>query len=112
MGNPLRLRSREWIINEKQSDKNDRWLSAINNGLVLDDIFSRASIPGFTSGGRYEDFSNLTQSSRLDIERRKQGSRRPDPCCEGPHDVVLPRDSPGTGRGAVCSCDSRGAVRL
>jgi hypothetical protein len=71
LGNPLRVRSREWIINEKQSDKNDPWLRAINNGLVLDDIFSRAAIPGFASGGRYDDFSALTQSSRLDIERQK-----------------------------------------
>jgi hypothetical protein len=71
LGNPLRVRSREWIINEKQSDKNDAWLRAINNGLVLDDIFSRAGVPGFASGGRYDDFSALTHSTRLDIERQK-----------------------------------------
>jgi hypothetical protein len=71
LGNPLRVRSREWIINEKQSDKNDAWLRAINNGLVLDDIFSRAGVPGFVSGGRYDDYSALTYSSRLDIERQK-----------------------------------------
>jgi hypothetical protein len=71
LGNPLRVRSREWIINEKQSDKNDAWLRAINNGLVLDDIFSRAGVPGFVSGGRYDDYSALTHSTRLDIERQK-----------------------------------------
>lgn len=53
-GNPLMLRSREWIINEKSSDENDRWLRAINNGLNMDDLFGRAPIPGFVSGGRVD----------------------------------------------------------
>lgn len=70
-GRPLIVRSGEWIINQRQSEKNDPWLKAINNGLVLDDLFNRASIPGFASGGRYDDYSDLTQSSRLDIERQK-----------------------------------------
>lgn len=70
-GGLLKVRSREWIINEPQSDKNDRWLRAINNGLNLDDIFGRAPVPGLVSGGRYEDFSALTKSSKLDIERQK-----------------------------------------
>jgi len=51
-GNPLMLRSREWIINEPQSDKNDRWLRAINNGLNMDDLFGPMAIPGFAAGGR------------------------------------------------------------
>lgn len=71
-GNPLMLRSREWIINEPQSDKNDRWLRAINNGLNLDDVFGPLAIPGFASGGRYDDFSALTQSSKLDLARQEQ----------------------------------------
>jgi hypothetical protein len=70
-GNPLMLRSREWIINEPQSDKNDRWLRAINNGLNLDDVFGRGAIPGFAGGGRYDDYSALEHSSRLEIERQK-----------------------------------------
>jgi hypothetical protein len=71
-GRPLLVRSGEWIINEKQSDKNDPWLRAINNGLVLDDIFSRAAIPGFAAGGRYDDFSKLESSSKLDLARQQQ----------------------------------------
>lgn len=71
-GNPLMLRSREWIINEPQSDKNDRWLRAINNGLNLDDLFGPLAIPGFVSGGRYDDFKALTHSSKLDIARQEQ----------------------------------------
>jgi len=71
-GNPLMLRSREWIINEPQSDKNDRWLRAINNGLNLDDLFGPMTIPGFASGGRYDDFKALTRSSKLDLARQEQ----------------------------------------
>jgi hypothetical protein len=70
-GNPLRVRSREWIINQPQSDKNDRWLAAINGGLNLDDVFGKGALPAFAAGGRYDDFSALTQSTRLDLERQK-----------------------------------------
>lgn len=73
---PLMVRSGEWIINEPQSEKNDPWLRAINNGLVLDDIFSRAAIPGFASGGRYEDYQALTKSSKLDLKRQEQQIRQ------------------------------------
>ncbi|WP_314325432.1 phage tail tape measure protein [Paenarthrobacter ilicis] len=37
-GTPYGIRSGEWIINEPQSKRNDRWLRAINNGLNLDDV--------------------------------------------------------------------------
>jgi hypothetical protein len=75
-GNPLMLRSREWIINEPQSDKNDRWLRAINNGLNLDEFFGPIAIPGFAAGGRYDDFSKLEHSSRLDLAHQQQRIRQ------------------------------------
>jgi hypothetical protein len=68
---PLMVRSGEWIINEPQSDKNDRWLRAINNGLNLDDLFGRMTIPGFAAGGRYDRYQELEYSTKLDIERQK-----------------------------------------
>lgn len=69
-GQPLMVRSGEWIINQPQSEKNDRWLRLINQGLVIDDI-----LPGFATGGRYETFSDLTQSSSLDLKRQQQRIR-------------------------------------
>jgi soluble cytochrome b562 len=38
-GTPYSIRSGEWIINEPQSKANDKWLRAINDGLVLDNVF-------------------------------------------------------------------------
>lgn len=68
-GQPLMVRSGEWIINEKSSRENDRWLTMINRGLRLDDIFT---IPGFAGGGRYDDYTSLTQSSKLDLLEQQQ----------------------------------------
>lgn len=44
-GRGLAVRSREWIINEKQSDLNDRYLRAINAGADFNKI-----LPGFAGG--------------------------------------------------------------
>lgn len=71
-GRPLLVRSGEWIINQPQSEKNDPWLKAINNGLVLDDIFNRGAVLGYASGGRYDDFSALERSSKLDLLKQQQ----------------------------------------
>jgi len=68
-GEPLMVRSGEWIINEKSSRENDRWLAMINRGLRLDDIFT---IPGFADGGRYDTFQSLTRSSKLDLLKQEQ----------------------------------------
>lgn len=46
-GRALAVRSGEWIINERASRLNDRYLAAINGGLDLNKI-----LPGFNSGGR------------------------------------------------------------
>lgn len=69
-GQPLMVRSGEWIINEQSSRENDRWLAMINQGLRLDDI-----IPGFAAGDRYDAFSELTASSALDLARQQQRIR-------------------------------------
>jgi TP901 family phage tail tape measure protein len=45
-GQPLLVRSGEWIINEQQSEKNDPWLRWVNNGGNLNDIFG-----AFAGGG-------------------------------------------------------------
>jgi hypothetical protein len=50
-GKMIRVRSREWIINEQQSEKNDRWLRAINNGLNIDDMLSGETGIADTSRG-------------------------------------------------------------
>lgn len=42
-GKPFGIRSGEWIINEDQSAKNDKWLRAVNAGLNLDDVFGALS---------------------------------------------------------------------
>ena len=43
-GQPIGLQGQEWIINGPASDRNDKWLRAVNNGLNLDTLF----------GGGYE----------------------------------------------------------
>ncbi len=53
-GRPLMVRSGEWIINEPQSKKNDRWLRAINDGLDMNKMFpgyAGGGVPGGPSGG-------------------------------------------------------------
>lgn len=69
-GQPLMVRSGEWIINEQQSQKNDRWLRLINSGLNLDDL-----LPGFADGGRYDTYTSLTKSSKLDLLEQEQRIR-------------------------------------
>lgn len=54
---PFMVRSGEWIINQKQSEANDKWLAAINGGLVLDDVFG--GITGFAAGGQVDAVSAL-----------------------------------------------------
>ena len=62
-GTPYSIRSGEWIINEPQSKANDKWLRAVNDGLILDNLFGnreRAAVnagmfptsPGYATGGR------------------------------------------------------------
>lgn len=71
-GNPLLVRSREWIINEKQSEVNDQWLAAINGGLNLDDVFGAAKaqlLNGYAAGGRVEAADRL-DTLRLRIRVR------------------------------------------
>lgn len=64
-GVPLTVRSGEWIINEPQSKKNDKWLAAINNGLNIDDI-----VTGYASGGRVDELEVKRQQAQVrDIER-------------------------------------------
>ncbi|MFW0774508.1 phage tail tape measure protein [Paenarthrobacter nitroguajacolicus] len=41
-GKPIGLQGQEWIINGRQSDRNDHWLRAVNDGLNLDDAFAAA----------------------------------------------------------------------
>lgn len=48
-GRPLMVRSGEWIINEPQSKKNHVWLKAMNDGLVLDDLFGAYANGGLAS---------------------------------------------------------------
>lgn len=69
-GQILRVRSGEWILNQQASQKNDRWLALMNRGLVLDDL-----IPGFADGGRYDNFTSLTQSSQLELLQQQQRIR-------------------------------------
>ena len=54
LGNPLMVRSGEWIINEPQSRKNDKWLGAINAGLDLNEVLGpfKDTVRGYASGGR------------------------------------------------------------
>lgn len=47
------IRSREWIINERQSDRNDHWLRAVNAGLNLDDVFSAYQAPSKSMAAGY-----------------------------------------------------------
>lgn len=50
-GTPLMVRSREWIVNEKASDRNDNWLAAMNyGGLNLNTLFGSPSDYGFARG--------------------------------------------------------------
>jgi hypothetical protein len=73
-GNPIAVRSREWIINEKASDKHDLLLRAINSGVDISRF-----ITGYATGGRpsdaevrYDKFKELEKSSKLDLARQKQ----------------------------------------
>lgn len=53
-GSPYNIRSGEWIINEPQSKRNDRWLRAVNDGLNLDDVFAtQYSAPSKSMAGGY-----------------------------------------------------------
>ncbi|MET4095109.1 phage tail tape measure protein [Arthrobacter sp. UYCu712] len=54
-GTPYGIRSGEWIINEPQSKANDKWLRAVNDGLVLDKVFGAASYeaPSKSMAGGY-----------------------------------------------------------
>ncbi|MFI5426047.1 hypothetical protein ACHMWU_03815 [Aeromicrobium sp. UC242_57] len=82
-GRFLKVRSGEWIINQQQSEKNDKWLAAINAGLNIDDI-----ITGYASGGRVSRLDILRQQQTVrDIERslvereeygkKRKGKKRP-----------------------------------
>lgn len=56
-GQPLAVRSGEWIVNQAASERNDPWLRAVNAGLNLDDVFGvkqRKSILGFAAGGAWD----------------------------------------------------------
>lgn len=66
-GAPLKVRSREWIINEEQSDRNDNWLRAINSGLNLNDYFGAA--PGLAGGGRASMAQTVTTAPSIDYDR-------------------------------------------
>ena len=53
-GKPIGLQGQEWIINGPQSDRNDRWLRAVNDGLNLDDVFAAAyEAPSKSLAGGY-----------------------------------------------------------
>jgi TP901 family phage tail tape measure protein len=52
-GTPYSIRSGEWIINEPQSKANDKWLRAINDGLVLDNVFGKYAAPSKSMAGGY-----------------------------------------------------------
>jgi len=60
-GEPIRVRSGEWIVNEPQSRKNDKWLGAVNAGLNIDDfmadlassIITNGMPIGYAAGGRH-----------------------------------------------------------
>lgn len=53
-GTPYSIRSGEWIINEPQSKRNDKWLRAVNDGLNLDDVFADAyQAPSKSLAGGY-----------------------------------------------------------
>jgi TP901 family phage tail tape measure protein len=67
-GTPYGIRSGEWIINEPQSKANDKWLRAINNGLVLDTMFGSPSYaaPSKSMAGGYgavQSFSGYSGNS-------------------------------------------------
>lgn len=53
-GQPIGLQGQEWIINGRQSDRNDKWLRAVNDGLNLDDVFAaQYSAPSKSMAGGY-----------------------------------------------------------
>ncbi|MGO4143460.1 phage tail tape measure protein [Paenarthrobacter sp. YAF11_1] len=52
-GEPLGLQGQEWIINGRQSDRNDHWLRAVNDGLNLDDVFAAYQAPSKSMAGGY-----------------------------------------------------------
>jgi TP901 family phage tail tape measure protein len=54
-GSPYSIRSGEWVINETQSKKNDKWLRAVNGGLDLDSVFGAQSYsaPSKSMAGGY-----------------------------------------------------------
>jgi TP901 family phage tail tape measure protein len=55
-GEPLFVRSREWIVNQKSSDENDNWIAAINGGLNLNKAFGGGPdrVLGFADGGAWD----------------------------------------------------------
>ncbi|WP_422758293.1 phage tail tape measure protein [Paenarthrobacter sp. C1] len=53
-GKPIGLQGQEWIVNGPQSDRNDHWLRAVNDGLNLDDVFAAAyQAPSKSLAGGY-----------------------------------------------------------
>lgn len=71
-GRPLMVRSREWIINQKQSERNDAWLAAVNAGLNLDDVFGSVRtqmLQGYASGGQV-DAADRLETLRMRIRVR------------------------------------------
>jgi hypothetical protein len=62
----LKVRSGEWIINEPQSRKNDKWLASINAGLNIDDFMADVASSIITSGlpVGYADGGKSTRSAR------------------------------------------------
>lgn len=68
-GNPIRVRSREWIVNEKSSDENDYWLGLINSGLVIDDLIG-GILNGYVAGGKPSALEIKSQERTVrDLER-------------------------------------------
>ncbi len=59
-GSAYAIRSGEWIINEPQSKRNDKWLRAINNGLNLDTVFSAHEAPSKSMAGNYGQFAAVS----------------------------------------------------
>lgn len=76
-GEPLKVRSGEWIINEKQSKQNDQWLAAVNSGLNLSDIFG--DIRGFADGGRIDRLNAQRRVRDIgrDLREREKYGREP-----------------------------------
>jgi len=69
-GNPLLVRSGEWIINEPQSKKNDPWLRWVNDGGNLEDIFG-----AFAAGGIASRYSKTTREPVMAFAGASTGPR-------------------------------------